>query len=114
MKTGERTLENLRNSLRGKVHVYLKDEETVRRFFADAAAQGWRFGAISPAECPLADLVALEADQQLSHVGIAGRICFQTNGGDAPNGTYHRIDYAKYVRGDAQYAFCGEDRAISR
>lgn len=105
MKIKERTLENLRNNLKGKIHVYLKDGETMRRFFTDADEQGWKFGSIKPSECTLDNIVALEEDKQLSYLGIAGRICFQTNGGSNLKGTYHRIDYAKYKRGDKNYYF---------
>ncbi len=105
MKIKERTLENLRNNLKGKVHVYLKDGETMRRFFADAEEQGWLFGTNKPSDCTPDNIVALEDHKQLSFLGIAGRICFQTNGGSNPKGTYHRIDYAKYINGDAFYKY---------
>ena len=105
MKIKERTLENLRNNLKGKIHVYLKDGETMRRFFADADEQGWLFGTNKPSTCTPDSIIALEYDKQLSYLGIAGRICFQTNGGSNPKGTYHRIDYAKYTRVDKNYYF---------
>ena len=105
MKCIERTLEDLRNSLQGKVHVYLKDESTMKRFFSDAESQGWMFGAAKPSDSPLDSIVSLKEEKQLSFLGIAGRICFQTNGGGNSKRTYHRIDYAKYKDGNDDYYF---------
>ena len=105
MKTKERTLENLRRGLKGKIHVYLKDGETMRRFFADAQSQGWTFGSAKPSDCTPDNIIALGEDKQLSFLGIAGRICFQTNGGSTPKGTYHRIDYKKFVDGEKNYYY---------
>ena len=105
MKTNERTLKKLRNNLNGKIHVYLKDRATMLRFFADAESQGWMFGSNKPSDCTPDNIIALCENKQLSFLGIAGRICFQTNGGSNPKGTYHRIDYAKYVNGDHNYSF---------
>ena len=98
-----RTLDHLRNTHAGKVYVYLKDEETEKRFYADAEAQGYRFGQLRPSDSPPDDMIALEQDKQLSHVGFVGRIAFQCNGGDCPKGEFHRIDYAAYLRGNKDY-----------
>lgn len=101
----ERTLDNLRKSLKGKIYLYLKDAETERRFIEDAQAEGYRFGSISPADSPADNIISLCEDKQLSHVGAIGRITFQCNGGSGARKTFHRIDYAKYKNGDRHYKY---------
>ncbi len=98
-----RTLDHLRNTHAGKVYICLKDEATVKRFYADAQAQGYRFGQLQPSDSPPDDIIALGRDKQLSHVGFIGRIAFQCNGGNCPRGTFHRIDYAAYLHGNKDY-----------
>ena len=101
----ERTLDNLRKSLKGKIYLYFKDAETERQFIEDAQAEGYRFGSISPADSPADNIIALCEEKQLSHVGAVGRIAFQCNGGSGAKGRFHRIDYAKYRRGDKNCYF---------
>lgn len=103
MKTEERTLEHLRNSLRGKIYVLLNDEETQTLFFADAGAQGWTFGGTQPCDSPRDDLIALENEKQLSHVGFVGRIALQCRGGSGAKRNFHCVDYAKFRRGEARF-----------
>lgn len=103
MNNTKRTLEQLRNDYTGKVYIYLKDEKTLRRFYADAQTQGWRFGALRPADALPDELIALNKNRQLSHVGFVGRIAFRCGGGSSAKGRFHRIDYAKYISGDKKY-----------
>ena len=114
MKTKERTLENLRNGLRGTLHVYLRDAGTAERFYADAEEQGWSFGGIKPSDSPRDVIVALKDGKRLAHVGAMGRIAFQCGGGSGSRGAYHRIDYARYVRGDARYGYRGGKERCGR
>ena len=99
----ERTLDNLRAGLRGKIHLYLRDEQTARQLLENAEAEGYRFGSLLPTQSAAEDIVALEEGKQLSHVGVAGRIAFGCNGGSHAGGTYHRIDYAAYLSGSNTY-----------
>ena len=97
----KRLLDDLRNNYSkhsSKVYVYLKDEETEKRFYSDASSQGWTFGGINPVDSPADNLIALNEDKQLAHVGAMGRIAFNAR-------NVHRIDYAKYVNGEDDYTF---------
>ena len=99
-----RTLDRLRNSLNGKIYLYLKNDETVKRFAREAEAEGYRFGTISPADSPADEIVALCGNRQLAHVGFVGRTAIQC-GGSGAKGRFHLIDYAKYKRGDKNFDF---------
>ena len=99
-KTEERTLDLLRRTLKGTIYICLKDEQTVNRFYDDAQKQGYRFGTILPENSPRDEIISLKSGRQLSHVGFVGRIAFQCNGGSSAGGTFHRIDYAAYIKGD--------------
>ncbi len=101
----ERSLTGLRDSLTGKVRVYLKDHKTAAEFLADAKAEGWSFGELGLPDDIRDNVVALKENRQLCCLGHIGRIEFQCNGGDNPEGGYHRIDYAKYKNGDKDYVF---------
>lgn len=113
MKIEERTLENLRNALSGKIYLYLKDRITERLFAVAAEEEGYRFGTIVPTESPADNLIALDENKQLSHVGFVGRFAFQCNGGNGAKGRFHRIDYAKYVRGDADYYYRKDNGTVN-
>lgn len=105
----ERTFDNLRKTLKGKIYLYLKDAETERQFIEDAQAEGYRFGSISPADSLADNIISLCEDKQLSHVGAIGRIAFQCNGGSGARGRFHRIDYAIFRRGDNNYYYVPDD-----
>ena len=100
-----RTLDELRNSLPGKIFLRLGDAQTKQAFAEDANAEGYRFGETQPTREALESIVALKYGKQLAYVGSVGRIAFQCNGGDNAKGTFHRIDYAKYKRGDKDFYF---------
>lgn len=100
----KRTLKNLRNTLKGKIHIYLKDSKTAMRFLIDAENEGFKIGKRKPTECD-ADTFFSLGSNQLSYLNSIGRICFQCNGGSNSEGDYHRIDYAKYRNGDADYYY---------
>lgn len=100
----ERTLKNLRNGLKGKIHIFLKDSKTAMQFLIDAENEGYKIGKRKPTECDTDTFFAL-GNNQLSYLNSIGRICFQCNGGDNAKGKYHRIDYAKYRNGDVDYYY---------
>ncbi|MBQ6569972.1 MAG: hypothetical protein IJL87_06925 [Clostridia bacterium] len=101
----ERTLENLRNSLPGKIYLYLKDDDTRARFLSDARAEGCRFGKYGLPEVLDDEIISLGKNKQLSFLGTIGRIEFQCGGGSNAHGRFHRIDYAKYINGDEDFYF---------
>ena len=101
-----RTIENLRNTVGGRIYIYLDNEKIGKRFMQDAENEGYRFGKIKPTENGWSDIIALESKKQLSYVGFVGHVCFQCNGGD--NGNLTRIDYEKYVNGDKNFIFKGK------
>lgn len=94
----ERTLTDLRNSLEGKIYVWMKDAETEQKFVADAESEGYLYGKIRPSDSPVDNIVALHDNKQLSHVGAVGRMDFQSGGG-------HRIDYKKFKNGEEDYYY---------
>ena len=100
----ERTLKELRNSLKGKIHIYLKDTKTAMQFLIDAEKEGFKIGKRKPTECDTDTFFSL-GSKQLSYLNSIGRICFQCNGGTGSEGKYHRIDYAKFKCGDRDYYF---------
>lgn len=100
----ERTLNELSNSLKSKVHIYLKDRKTAMQFLIDAENEGYKIGNKKPTECDTDNIISLD-NNKLSYVGLCGRVCFQCNGGSGYEGVYHRVDYSKYKRGDSDYYF---------
>ena len=110
----KRTLEELRNHLEGKIHIYLKDTKTAMEFLIDAENEGYKFGKIKPTAKETSDIIALEKHKQLSYVTFCGRVCFQCNGGSLDDsGKYHRIDYEKYRAGDNDFYFKAKNRATT-
>lgn len=101
-----RTIENLRETISGRIYIYLDNEKIGKRFMQDAKAEGYRFGKIKPTENGWSNIIALESKKQLSYVGFVGHACFQCNGGDG--GSLTRIDYEKYVNGDENFLFEGK------
>ncbi|MCR5636675.1 MAG: hypothetical protein K6F76_05820 [Clostridiales bacterium] len=101
----KRTLENLRKSLPGKVYMYLKDEDTMKAFLADAKNEGYSFGKMGLPEIILDSIISLKENKQLCYVGVIGRLEFQCNGGDNAGWGFHRIDYAEYISGSEDYSF---------
>lgn len=100
----ERTLKNLRKTLNGKIHIYLKDSKTAMQFLIDAENEGFKIGKRKPTECDTDTFFSL-GNNQLSYLNSIGRICFQCNGGSGSKGKYHRIDYSKYKREDIDYYY---------
>lgn len=107
----QRTLHNLRESLSGKIYLYLGDAETRKQFAEDANLEGYRFGETKPTVENVESIIALKGNCQLNYVGYVGTIDFQCNGGSNAKGHFHRIDYAKYKRGDKDYYFVPNNSA---
>ena len=98
-----RTIEDLRNTIKGKIYIYLGNEKIGKQFMQDAENEGYRFGKINPTENGWSNIIALEKRKQLSYVGFVGHMNFQCNGGS--DGGLTRIDYEKYVNGCKNFIF---------
>lgn len=98
-----RTIENLRNTIKGRIYIYCENEKIGKQFLQDAENEGYRFGRIRPTENSWANIIALEHKKQLSFVGFAGHMNFQCNGGS--DGNLTRIDYKKYINGEESFLF---------
>ena len=100
MKNTNRTIENLRKSLNGKVYLYFESSEICAEFLKDAEEEGYLFGERKPTQVRTDNILALLRRKQLCYVGIIGRIAYQSAGA---YDDIHRIDYAKYRSGADDY-----------
>ena len=76
-----------------RVYVYLKDEETARRFLRDAETEGFTFGdGVKPTERQWSDLYAIHPDGTLNYVGAIGHIEYGS-GADS----VIRVDYRNLI-----------------
>ncbi len=101
----KRTLTALRDSLPGRIYVFLKDEKTKTEFLADAKAEGWSFGDTGLPDALQDDIIAVNGNKQLCYVGFVGHTAFGAGGGSDADVRFHRIDYSKYKRGDKDYKY---------
>ena len=101
--TTKRTLTELRNTLQGKIYIYFDNEEICCKFLQDAEDEGYRFGSMYPTQSSRSNIIALENDKKLSHVGYVGHVAFQCPSGVV--GGLHRVDYEKYVKGDEDFFY---------
>lgn len=102
-----RNIGNLRDEVKGKLHFWMRTPEVCRQFFKEAEKEGSFFGQCFPTEKEVSDIIAVEPDGQLSYVGFVGRMAWQC-AGSLDNLT--RVDYEKYVRGEADYYFHSEEK----
>lgn len=100
-----RTLTELRAGLKGRIYIYLDNDETCRKFLRKAEDEGYHFGGIKPTESGGSGIIALEKNKQLSFVGFVGHMAFQCNGGSNKGNGFYRIDYRKFIGGDKDYMF---------
>lgn len=92
-----RTIKELREKFDGKLYIFCKNKEIENRFLIDAENEGFRFGTQKPTENHASNIIAVENDLQLSHVGTIGRMAYQC-------GQCVRVDYDKFI--------CGQDYII--
>lgn len=94
-----RTIEELRNSIEGKLYVRCSSEEIFRRFLTDAEAEGYMMGDRKPTEAGASyDIKAVEYGKKISNVGTIGHIACQTG-----DGNIHIVDYEQYINGNEDY-----------
>lgn len=96
-----RTLEELRNGIKGKIYIYIDNEKIGKQFLQNAEAEGYRFGKVKPTISGSSNIIALKKNKQLSYVGFVGHVEFQCGG----NGDLTRIDYEKYINGNRNFLF---------
>ena len=101
MKNGERTLDALRDGIKGKIYIYLDNAKIGKQFLQDAEDEGYRFGNIKPTDNTWSNMIALRKRKQLSYVGFVGHVAFQCGS----NGDLTRVDYEKYINGSKNFLF---------
>ena len=83
-----------------KVYIRLKTKAIQYRFMSDAEREGITYGDKATAtERPVDDIMALRPDGTICFLGWAGRVCFHY----ATQNNIVRVDYEKYINGDANY-----------
>ena len=90
------SIKELREKYDGKLYIFCKDQDTEQKFLIDAEAEGYLFGTEKPTENHAANIIAVEDDMKLAHVGTMGRMAYQS-------GDCTRVDYAKFVSGVEDY-----------
>lgn len=98
-----RTIENLRNTIDGKIYIYCDNEKIGSRFMAEAGKEGYRFGKIKPTENVWSNIIALKNKKQLRFVRMCNSVNFQNDSGKSEGLT--KIDYEKYVNGAKNFIF---------
>lgn len=98
MKIEVRTLDNLRNSMKGRLYIVCRSTAIGKRFLQDAEEQGYLFGNIKPTAFESIDMVALEHHHRLSHVNYLGHMA-------AGAGAVNCIDYEKYIDGKQNFGY---------
>lgn len=82
-----------------KVYIYLRNRTTEYRFMSDAEHEGITYGdGVKPTERPVDDIMALHDDGTICFLGWAGRMAYHYS-----KDAVKRIDYEKYINGDAEY-----------
>ncbi len=109
-----RTLEYLANR-EERVYLFFRDPETLERFISDAEKEGWHYrDGTSLRERAPQFRMALNPDHTVNDLGYAGSCAFDmadTIGGHWDSGQGKliggrqilRIDYSRYVAGEAEY-----------
>lgn len=93
-----RTIRNLINQDK-KVYILLRTKAIQYRFMSDAEREGITFSdGVKPTERIADDIMALQANETICFLGWAGRICYHYS-----KDTAIRIDYEKYIDGEADY-----------
>lgn len=96
----KKTLKDLRAKFKGHIYLRFNSKDEYDAFLVQAQSEGFRFGEHLPCEYggSFHDMIALCEGKQLSFCGTFSRMAYQCGGGNV-----HRIDYAAYARGDADY-----------
>ena len=94
--------------LPGRVYIYMEDDETAGRFFADAEAEGFVFGdGEKPSNKHKDRIIAVNKDRTLNYVGSAGHAAFGSGTKTMGDCSLIRVDYKRYAAGDPEYMIEG-------
>lgn len=96
-------ISNLLN-LKGRVYVYLADEETGKQFMQQAETEGFTFrDGVKPTERPYDSIIALNRDRTINYVGFVGHMAFGVKAKKMGNEKLLRVDYKRYAAGEKHY-----------
>lgn len=91
----EKAISNLLN-LKGRVYVYLADEETGKQFMQQAETEGFTFrDGVKPTERPYDSIIALNRDRTINYVGFVGHMAFGAKAKTIGKEKLIRFDYKK-------------------
>ena len=101
-----RTIKNLVSQNDERVYVYLANNELGSKFMHQAEEEGFVFedGAL-PTSRTYAEIMAVNGNITINFVGTNGRIAFGSGVKKMGDKTLVRVDYEKYVNGDADYFY---------
>ena len=91
---------DLRQRINGKLYLFFRTDEFCRQFLQDAENEGYRFGKSMPTEHEPCNLITLENNRQLSHVGFACHVAVQCNAANLTT-----VDYERYINGERNIIF---------
>lgn len=103
-----RTIKNLTEFPYGsyRVYVYLKDEQTGKKFLEQAEAEGYTFcDGEKPTNREFSFVMAVNEDMTINYVGANGYIAFSSNAPFVGSKRLMRVDYAKYAAGENDYEY---------
>ena len=84
-----------------RVYVYLEDDETIKRFVADAESEGYKFGDGVKISRRNPDMFyALNQNKTVNFINFIGRLAFCCNAENIA-----RINYKKYINGKINYLY---------
>lgn len=99
----KRTVKEL-SKMDGRVYVFLRNEETRKRFLKDAGKEGFVFGdgTIPEKRREKDNIYAINDDGTINFIGFAGHMAF-FNADRIGGRKLIRIDYERYVAGFEEY-----------
>jgi len=96
-----KTINELVNSNKKRVYVFLADKETEKRFIAGANAEGYTFeDGAKLLKREVNNLYALNRNNTVNFINSIGRMAFQCNAEHIV-----RVDYKKYISGSEDYIY---------
>ena len=99
----EKAISNLLN-LKGRVYVYLADEETGKQFMQQAETEGFTFkDGVKPTQRDWDGILVLNRDMTLNYVGFVGHMAFGAKAKKIGNEKLLRVDFKKYAAGEKRY-----------
>ena len=101
-----RTIKNLVSQNDKRVYVYLANNELGNKFMHQAEEEGFVFeDGAKPTSRTYAEIMAVNGNITINFVGTNGRIAFGSGVKKMGDKTLVRVDYEKYINGDADYFY---------